>query len=113
MKKTSILLSLLILLNLSCSTNDSDATVSLWVDSERIDCIGEAEQTCYKVQESSIIDEANWHLLYDSIQDFDEQYETGYIYRISVIKINIDNPPADGSSMKYILNRVISKELDE
>ncbi|MDG1730923.1 MAG: DUF4377 domain-containing protein [Algibacter sp.] len=33
--------------------------------------------------------------------------------KISIKKINIDNPPADASSIRYILVEVLIKELDE
>lgn len=47
----------------------------LWIDSERVNCMGVGEQ-----------------------------YETGYIYKIIVTKIKVKNPPADGSSVQYKLN---------
>ena len=98
----------------SCSTNDESEFVgSLWVDSERISCTGVGEQTCYRIQESTVIDENAWSLFYDNIEGFDEQYQVGYIYKLSIIKKTIDNPPADASSVIYILNKIISKKLDK
>ena len=113
MKKTPLLLLIITILNFSCSNNDSDVTKSIWLDSERVSCIGVAEQTCYKIQENTTIDETKWENFYNSIEGFDEQYETGYIYLLSVTKVNVDNPLADASSAKYFLNRVIRKVLDE
>lgn len=113
MKKAQLLLLLILIFNLSCSNNDSEVTESIWVDSERVNCIGVDEQTCYRIQENASIDETKWELFYDGIEGFDEQYEAGYIYRLSVTKVNVDNPPADASSVKYFLNKVISKALDE
>lgn len=100
-----------IFLNISCS-NDSENIFqnTLWIDSERVSCIGVGEQTCYRIQENNIINDNDWLLFYDEIEGFDEQYETGYTYKISVTQIKLKNPPADGSSIQYILNKVLSKE---
>ncbi|WP_242206674.1 DUF4377 domain-containing protein [Aestuariivivens insulae] len=69
----------------SCYSDDSVVIGLLWVDSHRVDCTGEAIQTCYRIQENNIIEENDWSLFYDAIEGFDEQYEEGYIYKISVI----------------------------
>ncbi|MBC8616699.1 DUF4377 domain-containing protein [Parabacteroides faecis] len=46
-------------------------------------------------------------IMYDPIEGF--EYEQGYEYVIEVKIEHIENPPADGSSLKYSLIRVISK----
>lgn len=114
MKIKNIVLSILIILSLSC-TNETDEsnTSNLWIDSERVSCTGVGEQTCYKIQESDAINNTNWVLFYDAIEGFDNQYETGYIYKISVTKNTVKNPPADASSIRYKLNKILSKELVE
>lgn len=103
-----------VLLSFSCS-NDTENSINsiLWIDSERVNCTGVGEQTCYRIQENDVINENDWLLFYDSIEGFDEQYETGYTYKIIVTKINIKNPPADGSSVRYKLNKIVSKQLIE
>ena len=45
--------------------------------------------------------------MYSPIEGF--EYEEGYEYVIEVKTENIDNPPIDGSSIKYILTKIISK----
>lgn len=45
--------------------------------------------------------------MYDSIEGF--EYEQGYEYVIEVKIEHKENPPADGSNLKYSLIRVISK----
>lgn len=77
------------------------------IKSSLVDCQGEGIQKCmqYKVQ-----GEDNWQLFYDEIEGF--VYEEGYKYELEVDVEKIDNPPADGSSLKYTLKRVITKEKD-
>ena len=113
MKVQSISLLILSILSFSCSSDDSVIIESFWVDSQRVSCTSEGVKMCYKVQENYIIDENVWIFFYDGIEGFDQLYEEGFIYNISVIEIHIDNPPADSSSSHFILNKIISKELDE
>ncbi|PKQ45543.1 DUF4377 domain-containing protein [Confluentibacter flavum] len=114
MKIKHIFIASFILLNFSCSNdNENSMNSMLWIDSERVSCIDVGEQTCYRIQENDVINENDWLLFYDGIEGFDEQYETGYTYKISVTKIKLKNPPADGSSIQYKLNKILSKELDE
>ncbi|WP_204524819.1 DUF4377 domain-containing protein [Confluentibacter citreus] len=113
MKIKFTFLAAFIFLNISCSDNENVINTTLWIDSQRVSCTGVAEQTCYRIQENTVIKDNEWLLFYDVIEGFDEQYETGYTYKISVSKIRINNPPADGSSIQYILNEILSKELDE
>ncbi|WP_147676775.1 DUF4377 domain-containing protein [Algibacter pacificus] len=113
MKKATLLIVLLSLLYFSCSDNEHQTTVLYWVDSERVTCTGIDKQTCYRIQEPEVINDDAWQYLYSGIEGFDHQYETGYVYRISVFKSTIKNPPADGSSIRYVLNEVISKTAAE
>ncbi len=84
--------------------------VNMMVNSYTVDCIGEMEGTCLLVQEGDMIGTGNWEYFYfvDSIEGF--KYETGFIYALEVKKTEIENPPADGSSVRYELVRIISKE---
>jgi len=113
MKRIQFIISLIITFNFSCSNNDSEFIQSLWIDSERVNCVGIDIQTCYRVQENKIIDENEWQLFYQGIEGFDEQYEEGFIYQLSINKIKIKNPSADGSSSRYVLINIMSKTLDE
>lgn len=62
----------------------------------------------YLVQKGEDIGTDNWGNFYSDIEGFN--YEPGYIYNLSVATERIDNPPADGSSIKYTLQEIISKE---
>ena len=70
--------------------------------------IGEGLHLVYLVQENEDIGGDEWSFFYDEIEGFD--YELGYIYDLKVRKMVVENPPMDGSSIKYILVNVRSKE---
>ncbi len=82
----------------------------MMVNSYTVDCIGEMEGTCLLVQEGDMIGTENWEYFYfvDSIEGFN--YEPGFVYGLLVKKIEVENPPADGSSVRYKLVSIISKE---
>jgi|SRR5690606_29491309 len=102
----------LLFLFVSCGPQVTDTNrVNMMVNSYTVDCVGEAEGTCLLVQEGNMIGTENWEYFYyvDSIEGF--TYEPGFIYGLIVKKTEIKNPPADGSSLKYELVRVVSKEV--
>lgn len=98
------LLLFLFIILASCSNNNHN-NETLIIASKQGDCVGVAPQKCLLIKASS---SQNWEYFYGSIDGFN--YEPGYEYTIEIGKENIDNPPADGSSIKYKLVKVISKE---
>ena len=57
-------------------------------------------------------DSRGWFpLTNQEIQGFD--YEEGFEYVLKVNQSNVENPPADGSSIEYILIEVLSKTKDD
>lgn len=91
----------------SCSTSKN--TQTLLINSEKIDCVGVGPMKCLQVKK---LDKPNaeWETMYTNIKGFD--YEPGYIYKIKVKVKELDKKdiPADGSSIEYTLEKVISKE---
>ena len=103
MKKISYVISMIAIFALaSCSTNKNLATYT--ISSEKADCYGVMPMKCMLVKEG---DAQNWTLFYSNIDGFD--YEEGYEYVLKVKKLNVENPPADRSSIKYTLIKVVSK----
>jgi heat shock protein HslJ len=51
--------------------------------------------------------EGDWRLFYDRIEGFD--YEEGYEYELLVNEQEIEDPPADASSIKWTLVEVVSR----
>jgi hypothetical protein len=78
--------------------------VTLYVGPDQVDCVGVAPQQCLLVRESS---EADYSYFYSTIEGFD--YEPGYSYELLVEKSPVENPPADGSSIRWILVEVVEK----
>lgn len=84
---------------------DQEGTIkTLFVGPELVDCIGVAPQQCLQVREH---EDAGWTLFYDQIIGF--AYEPGYEYELRVSESEIDNPPADASSLELTLVDVVSK----
>lgn len=86
---------------------DADAeTVRLWIEPEMVDCEGGAgPQQCLQISRS---EEGDIELFYDSIEGFD--FEEGTSYVVDVTVEDVDDPPADGSSLRYVLVEVVSAE---
>jgi hypothetical protein len=51
---------------------------------------------------------AQWRGFSEAIEGFN--YEVGFEYVIEVKVYDIKNPPADASSKRYVLKRIISKQ---
>jgi len=109
MKPTILVFLLLSIINLSCSSDAEQSIETLWINAERVNCEGVGPRTCYQTQTNSVIDEAAWQYFYSPIENFDSQYKTGYRYQITVEKSPVENPPADGSSIRYTLKEINSK----
>jgi hypothetical protein len=63
------------------------------------------QQPCLQVKES---ESEPYKGLSEEIEGFN--YVEGFEYTIEVRVYNIKNPPADGSSIRYVLRRIISKK---
>ena len=89
---------------LACSPKNEEQLKTMYIADHLEDCTGVADQKCMLVKDSP---EAEWTYFYDQIQGF--EYEEGFNYQINVEVQQIDNPPADASSVKYVLKEIISK----
>jgi hypothetical protein len=69
-------------------------------------CMGMSAQPfpCLQVKEGA---SSQWKGFIGPIEGFD--YEVGFEYVIEVKVYDIENPPADGSSKRWVLKRIISK----
>ncbi len=84
---------------------EQDETIkTLFVGPELVDCVGVAPQQCLQVRQSEA-DE--WTLFYGQIVGF--EYEPGYEYELRVSETEIENPPADASSLEVTLIEVVGK----
>lgn len=95
----------MVLTQCTSSANMSSANEkTLIVGPETADCTGVAPMKCLQVKENA---SDSWTNFYTNIEGF--TYEPGYEYVLKVKTEKIENPPADGSSIKYTLVKQISK----
>jgi heat shock protein HslJ len=92
----------------SCGVTDSLNII--WVNSYLVDCAGVAPMKCMLVQKGETPDEGQWQNFYGKIEGFD--FEPGYIYQLKVQEEQLENVPADASSVKYTLVEVVEKKED-
>lgn len=101
MKKVTYILFLAVLL-VSCASKN---TIKMTIASETRPCsAGVMMMDCMLVKEDNTKD---WSFFYNHIDGFN--YEKGYEYVLEVKKEELENVPADVSSLKYILVKQISK----
>ena len=84
------------------------STIVLYVDSELVDCVGVAPQQCMWGKKDL---DSDWEMWYVPIEGFDFQEGTQYKIRITITEI--ENPPADGSSLKYTLVDVLEQSSND
>lgn len=78
--------------------------INVIVGSETVSCQGVVLTECLMVSTSSDPELSLW---YSGIEGF--TYQAGYTYELQVREEKIANPPADGSSIRWTLVKVISK----
>lgn len=74
------------------------------IASQTVDCTGVAPMKCLQVKEKET---DNWENFYNNIEGL--TYEPGFEYVLKVKTEKIENPPMDGSSIKYTLVQQVSK----
>ena len=79
--------------------------MTLFVDAQQADCVGIVPQKCLLTKTDP---NGEWEFFYDSIEGFN--FEEGYVYELLVETFEVENPPADGSSIRYELVEIVSKE---
>lgn len=84
--------------------NAEDKTYTLYVNSQKVDCVGVGPQKCLQIRRS---EDESWSFFYDDIEGF--TFEPGFVYTLRVSEEEIENPPADASSKRIKLEEVISK----
>ncbi|MCP4347132.1 MAG: DUF4377 domain-containing protein, partial [Desulfobacterales bacterium] len=86
------------------SREEEYETKTLLINSSLADCVGVSPRKCMLIREA---ESDEWKFFYDEIENF--FYKEGYFYEITVRVTEIDNPPIDGSSKKYMLTEIISR----
>ncbi|CAI1641715.1 Uncharacterised protein [Serratia liquefaciens] len=83
---------------------DGDHTEVLLVNSALVDCMGVAPMKCMQVRHSV---QGQWEMFYSQIEGF--TFEPGYRYRLKVKVTELENVPADASSLRYTLVEQLEK----
>jgi hypothetical protein len=94
----------LLLIGCASSVSPEEEVIVLDVAAETVECRGEATQRCLRVRRSG---EEAWTNFYDRIEGF--THEDGVRYRLEVLQRRVPDPPADGSSFRYTLLRVLER----
>ncbi|WP_340114632.1 META domain-containing protein [Maribellus mangrovi] len=97
----------LIFIIVSCNTTNENI---YWVNSYQVDCVGVGPMKCMLIQKGKAIEDGTWQNFYSKIEGF--EYEPGFIYKLKVKEEQLENVPADASSIKYILVDVLEKTED-
>ncbi len=89
------------------SVNDVDQgeIKMFFVHESRVDCEGEGPRQCLQVRES---EDDDWTLFYSNIEGFEHEEGTRYELRVRVEEV--PDPPADSSSLRYVLVEIVSQE---
>ena len=94
----------------ACNSEKQVEGFVYWVNSYKVDCVGAGPMKCMLIQKGNEAVAGEWQNFYTQIEGFD--YRPGFIYKLLVKEEKIQNPPADASSIKYSLIKVIEKKAD-
>lgn len=94
------------LLLTGCSSGDAEGdVVRMWIEPELVPCEGVAPMECMEV---SYTEDGEPQLFYDQIDGFTFTPGTAYVLDVRVTEV--ENPPADASSLSYSLVEVVSED---
>ncbi|WP_027780759.1 MULTISPECIES: DUF4377 domain-containing protein [Burkholderia] len=77
---------------------------TVYVAPQSARCTGVAPMECLQVRSSPT---EPWSLWYAGIEGF--AYQPGYLYTLEVDEYHVARPPADGSSIRWVLRRVVER----
>ncbi|NSL89546.1 DUF4377 domain-containing protein [Chitinophaga sp. Mgbs1] len=78
---------------------------TIYVKETKEPCTGVAPMQCLQIKG---LKDSAWQNLYTNIEGFN--YTPGYRYKLLIRVTPVKNPPADGSSLKYTLRKVLEKK---
>ena len=84
--------------------SESTDTTRLWIGAERVECESVASMMCLEIAES---EDGDYQLFYDTIEGFDYQEGTSYVIDVSITEV--ENPPADASSLQYTRVEIVEE----
>lgn len=91
----------------SCATQNEMEVKTIQIGPQTATCdAGVMVKECLQVKWTE--EQRDWELFYNNIIDF--EYEPGYLYTLVVKIEEIENPPADASSLRYHLVEQLDKQ---
>ena len=112
MLKHAIFILTMMLFVSGCGSDNNDGiTQELSIASSKQVCFGMIQALCKQTTDLNIGENSQPSLMLSSIEGF--EYRWGYTTVVRIRRTEIDNPPADGSSFRYLLLNVISDTEDE
>ena len=75
-----------------------------WIKPDLVDCIGEARQKCMQVADA---EDGEYLYFYDAIEGFTFVEGTSYVIDVRIDEV--EDPPADGSSLAYTLLQIVDE----
>ena len=85
-------------------TEKTSEELTLFVAAEKIECVGVAPMECLQVRFG---EDGETQLFYQGIDGF--IFVPGYEYELRVLRTEVENPPADGSSLAYTLLEIVNQ----
>ena len=100
------------LTTIACNRTSDKNEFICWVNSYKIACTGMANRMCLQVQRGDQMEPGQWENFYNEIQGFD--WQPGYLYKLRVRENRIppSQVPADASSIKYTLVKILQEKKD-
>ncbi|EGD04801.1 hypothetical protein B1M_09627 [Burkholderia sp. TJI49] len=86
------------------SSDARPVTKIVYVAPQPVRCTGVAPMACMQVRSSP---NEPWSLWYAGIEGF--AYQPGYQYTLEIDEYRVAQPPADGSSIRWVLKRVVER----
>ncbi|MGU7783148.1 DUF4377 domain-containing protein [Burkholderia sp. PU8-34] len=77
---------------------------TIYVAPQKARCVGVAPMECLRVKDRP---DADWSFWYAGIEGFD--FQPGFLYVLEIDEYKAAQPPADGSSIRWVLKRVVSR----
>ncbi|MGV5608761.1 DUF4377 domain-containing protein, partial [Burkholderia pseudomallei] len=81
------------------------ATKTVYVAAQTARCVGVVPRDCLQVRTAP---NEPWQLRHGGIEGFD--YRPGDAYLLEIAAYRTPNPPADGSSVRWVLERVVRRQ---
>lgn len=92
--------------DLAKTANVQSVRKTVYVAAQKVACTGVAPMECLQVREQA---DQPWQYHYSGIEGFD--FQPGTEYQLQIIETVLNNPPADGSSVRWTLEKIVERHV--